>query len=292
MSEETIAPSVTSALPPGQSVRVIVVGAGGTGGRLIPPLMQVLRRGDSIAIVDGDHVEDRNLVRQNFRTRDVGANKAEVLAQRYRKEGIQVDAYATMLSLTNAGAIISNRLYTILAGCVDHARARKVMHDALQSSQRAMLYVDGGNEMRGGQVVLSAKSWPANVKALREKDEMAHNTGRAWSILGMKAMPQLLKPGPWHCDRCDIDNAADAKVCKACQQPEASCQDRIDLQTVAVNQLSATAMLNIISCVLYGVPMSTCGAFFSTLNTMTPIKLKRVDWGRYEIHPETTYASE
>lgn len=279
-------PSVTSTHQANRPLRVIVVGAGGTGGRLIPPLMQVLKRGDSVAIVDGDHVEDRNLTRQNFRTRDIGENKAEVMARRYRRDGIQTDAFATMLTPEVGAEIAGSSVPLVILGCVDNPKARNIMDGLME--QRVSIWIDGGNERRGGQVLLSASRWPCNVK-----DPTTNNARTAnWTLRGLTlAMPQLLRPQPWHCVRCDVPNKAGAERCSKCKQPEDSCRDRIDLQTVAVNQLSASCMLNALSLILYQVPFSTCGSFFSTLNTMSPIKLSpNVNWSSYELRPETTYA--
>lgn len=287
----TIGPTITSVQPATQALRVIVVGAGGTGGRLIPPLMQVLKRGDSVAIVDGDHVEDRNLARQNFKVRDVGENKAEVMARRYRRDGIEVDAYAAMLTVENWREVLGSRGSEryIWLGCVDNWRARKLLYGTIMPSVSA-LWIDAGNEMRGGQVLMSATQWPFRVKAeyLGKPREAPMNC----SLRGMDAMPQLLVPQPWHCDRCNIDNKAEAATCKGCNLPEASCRDRIDLQTVAVNQLSASCMLNMLSCILYGHAIMTCGAFFSTLNVVTPIKLESMSWDHGTLYPEATYAEK
>lgn len=67
-------------------------GAGGTASWLIPKLIKIFddavdKREEpipiTIVISDGDDVEEKNLVRQNFTLSDVGKNKAKVLAQRY-----------------------------------------------------------------------------------------------------------------------------------------------------------------------------------------------------------------
>ena len=293
--QPAIPPMVTSTHRTNQPLRVVVVGAGGTGGRLIPPLMQVLRRGDTVAIVDGDHVEDRNLARQNFRSRDIGVNKAEVMAARYRREGIAVEAYASMLTETNASHILAgtdrNVGGRIVLGCVDNWRARRLM-DTLTRSAGNRLWIDGGNERRGGQVLLSATTWPFKVKGpnTRASGGVHEATGN-WSIPGLQtAMPQLLDAQSWHCHRCNVDNEWTRETCKKCKQTEESCRDRIDLQTVAVNQMSATCIMNALANVLYQVPFSCAGAFFSTLNTMSPIKLASVNWDRLSVLPETTYA--
>ena len=172
-----------------------------------------------------------------------------------------------------------------MLGCVDNPEARQVMQSLLNKSKN-IIWIDGGNERRGGQVIMSASYWPFSVTA---PPASAHILQSA-RLNGMSAMPQLLQAKPWHCERCHVVNAAGTKLCQSCNRPEASCRDRVDLQTVAVNHLSASCMLNILSYILYKIPMMTCGVFFSTLNTMSPLMLKSVDWERNIIIPETIYA--
>ena len=68
-------------------VKIIVLGAGGTGGYLIPHLYRIAfsdeNRDYRIIICDGDIAERKNLIRQNFIEQDIGRNKASVLAERY-----------------------------------------------------------------------------------------------------------------------------------------------------------------------------------------------------------------
>lgn len=76
---------------------VFVIGAGGTGSRLVPLLAQFLRtitRGVSpsgwiespnIWVIDDDTVEEKNLMRQNFIRQDINKNKAVVVAERYSR---------------------------------------------------------------------------------------------------------------------------------------------------------------------------------------------------------------
>jgi tRNA A37 threonylcarbamoyladenosine dehydratase len=67
-------------------VKVIQLGAGGTGGHIVPHIYRLLYSLDRPAryiICDGDVVEEKNLVRQNFAPIDQGENKARVLAERY-----------------------------------------------------------------------------------------------------------------------------------------------------------------------------------------------------------------
>ena len=67
-------------------VKVTMLGAGGTGGHVAPHLyrlLHTLERPVKVVIADGDIVEQKNLVRQNFISADLGKNKAQVLAERY-----------------------------------------------------------------------------------------------------------------------------------------------------------------------------------------------------------------
>jgi molybdopterin/thiamine biosynthesis adenylyltransferase len=67
-------------------VRIVLLGAGGTGGHIAPHLYRLLYSLDRhvrIVIADGDVVERKNLIRQNFIEADLGENKARVLAERY-----------------------------------------------------------------------------------------------------------------------------------------------------------------------------------------------------------------
>ena len=67
-------------------VKAVMLGAGGTGGHIAPHLYRLLYALDRpvrFIICDGDVVEKKNLVRQNFIPRRPGENKARVLAERY-----------------------------------------------------------------------------------------------------------------------------------------------------------------------------------------------------------------
>jgi molybdopterin/thiamine biosynthesis adenylyltransferase len=93
---------------------IFVIGAGGTGSRLIPMLSQFIRsitRGKSpqgwiedptIWVIDDDTVELKNLVRQNFIEVDVGKPKAVVVAERYsRAYGVRIVPLVTRITSDN-----------------------------------------------------------------------------------------------------------------------------------------------------------------------------------------------
>jgi molybdopterin/thiamine biosynthesis adenylyltransferase len=75
-------------------VKIVMLGAGGTGAHIAPHLYRLLyalERPVKFIICDGDKVEPKNLVRQNFTEADLGENKARVRVS--RKPHKTVSAY-------------------------------------------------------------------------------------------------------------------------------------------------------------------------------------------------------
>src|ERR1700730_9301336 len=73
-----------------RAVRVLIIGAGGTGSAIVmglPYLDQAMRvwgraAGIEVVMMDGDAVSETNCVRQPFSASDIGQNKATVLINR------------------------------------------------------------------------------------------------------------------------------------------------------------------------------------------------------------------
>ena len=151
-------------------VKIIMLGAGGTGGHITPHLyrlLHTLERCTKIIICDGDIVEEKNLVRQNFITTDLGKNKAQVLAERYASafglevsyipEFIEDEAHLAYLVQpdTFANGPYSHQKsdgLSILIGCVDNNRSRQLCHQVFKSADN-LIYIDAGNGEHTGQVV-------------------------------------------------------------------------------------------------------------------------------------------
>lgn len=158
---------------------IFVVGCGGTGSRLVPTLVQFIRSitkehnptgwlgSTNIILVDGDVVEQKNLLRQNFIATDVGKNKAAVLANRYSKAyGMNVVAYPKFIEkgmkpgpfrtdvMASTGCIIENHTNDMVIMCVDSAEARRIVLAAVGPvySSKRTVFIDAGNEDAFGQV--------------------------------------------------------------------------------------------------------------------------------------------
>lgn len=142
---------------PGRT-QLVIVGVGGTGGYVLQQaarLLYGLKASGSeippVLLVDGDTVEEKNLLRQYFLPQDVGRKKADVLAERYgRAYGLDIGSYPEYLreeTEISSGQQWQNGLVhdgAIVVGCVDNAATRRLLHDKL-GRYKHVIYVDSGN---------------------------------------------------------------------------------------------------------------------------------------------------
>jgi len=150
-------------------VRIVMLGAGGTGGHIAPHLYRLLYALDRpvrFIICDGDIVEEKNLVRQNFTPADLGENKAKVLAERYSSVfGLEaeyipsfVETEEQLRQLLKPDQLIDrvNRVLleelVLLLGAVDNNKSRQLCHKVFYQAKE-LIYIDSGNGEYTGQVV-------------------------------------------------------------------------------------------------------------------------------------------
>jgi len=151
-------------------VKIVMLGAGGTGGHIAPHLYRLLHTIDRpvrIIIADGDIVEQKNLVRQNFVSCDLGRNKAQVLAERYSSAfGMETlyipefieseDRLAKLVTPDSfhTGAYSHQQIegLSILIGAVDNNKSRQLCHQVFKKAEN-LVYIDSGNGEYTGQVV-------------------------------------------------------------------------------------------------------------------------------------------
>lgn len=150
----------------------IVIGAGGTGGYLIPNLARMVsvqnklreieqHTAHQIVLLDGDLVEQKNLLRQQFVTPDIGKNKAKVMATRYgRSFGVTIGFREEYLEeLNQLDGLINAHPHKIpvFIDCVDNNKTRLLIHEIYKTLNRA-IFLSSGNEESAGQVVFSYNS--------------------------------------------------------------------------------------------------------------------------------------
>ncbi len=158
-------------------VKVVMLGAGGTGGHIAPHLYRLLYALDRpvrFIICDGDVVEEKNLVRQNFIPADLGENKAKVLAERYSTVfGMETEYVPSFVETEGELKELLTPEYfqmrlpghrfpgqvkelVILIGAVDNNKSRQLCHRIFQQAKE-LIYIDSGNGEYTGQVVCGVR---------------------------------------------------------------------------------------------------------------------------------------
>lgn len=136
-------------------VKVVVVGAGGTGSALMPRLMQLhfaLKElghpgGLHVTLYDDDTVSKANIGRQCFFPQDVGQYKASLIVNRLNGTW-NTSWQAVPKKLKKSDAIEAD----IIIGCVDSRKGRAAIVGAVSSYH--CYYIDSGNSENSGQVVI------------------------------------------------------------------------------------------------------------------------------------------
>lgn len=160
-------------LPVKENLNIHVIGAGGTGGYAVSYLARLLaseKNRHVIHVYDGDHVEVKNLKRQNFSITDLDCNKAEVLCTRiadsilHAPQMIPHPEYITSKEafLAEIIASLEDDQSLILVLAVDNIATRKMVNELLMQdlvdAHIITIALDSGNNSQGGQVVLYANA--------------------------------------------------------------------------------------------------------------------------------------
>lgn len=114
-----------------QSLRAVVVGAGGTGSSVATLLA---RSGvGELIIIDGDTLDQSNMNRvRGYRSKDIGMNKAEALAKFIKSLELHVSVSAIGSYLDEYGhAIDALSSADIVFGCTDDTLGRDLMNQAM-----------------------------------------------------------------------------------------------------------------------------------------------------------------
>lgn len=148
--------------------RIVIVGCGGTGSRIVPLLAQhvanhneavlngqraFLRTTMEMILIDMDTVELKNLKRQNFFKFDIGKNKAHALAERFSAlYGIDILAMGCKFDEAKERLMENAPSFNyIIFDCTDNAVARK----SIENCDLNSVLISCGNEDTFGQVLIS-----------------------------------------------------------------------------------------------------------------------------------------
>lgn len=146
--------------------RTLVIGAGGTGGQLVPPLARLLAYHDNasgaVLIADGDVFEEKNQSRQLCGPDQLGRNKAELLAEHCRANGLDtVDAITSFLDKPALRRLLLKGHCPLVVSAVDNDATRKAVIDVLSERQGDWIHVSTGNadDSDGQQRISTSTHW-------------------------------------------------------------------------------------------------------------------------------------
>jgi len=226
------------------TLRFIVVGAGGTGSFVVPALARLIyelklqqNKSAEMLIIDPDIVEASNIPRSNFCFAEVGRYKAQTLAERVATAwGIETSFSCEKFDCDKhlKSSNSDYRSLTIIVGCVDNYLARREMHRALDEFRgygdaSRLWWIDGGNGRTSGQVLLGS-----TTKLLKPEQR----------ITGSSLCRALPAPSLQHPDLLEPE-VIEEKI-------DVSCPDRVRLgeQGLNVNQRVAIEIAEMLSSML------------------------------------------
>lgn len=162
---------------------IIVVGAGGTGSWFAPKLTKIINdaimkgllaySNINVVYIDGDDIEEKNIIRQNFIKDDIANNKAEILSSRYGSQFINTvtcgfinkyiynsdikninDQYRNKyVDIKNLELFKKKRSGKLIINLIDNAVTRKMIH--LTAISVNAIVIDVANNEYNGQLVTS-----------------------------------------------------------------------------------------------------------------------------------------
>ena len=133
---------------------LFILGAGGTGSWLCSFLDKMSLCNDVI-VMDGDVVEPKNILRQNFTMCDVTQDKAVVVSNKHHMS--YVNGYITDTRIFHeVMSEFPEGTVPLLVGCLDNNATRKIVHDFVSEVENAV-WIDGGNAERHGQAYVCVK---------------------------------------------------------------------------------------------------------------------------------------
>lgn len=150
-------------------VKVLLVGAGGTGSQMMVKLVNLHKamialghpHGLRVKVVDPDVVSHANIGRQNFYPGDVGSFKADVLVTRANMALENVVWESNITKLDKRSSLYD---FDIVIGAVDNRAARLGILRGLEDARSGVRYwLDMGNKKSDGQVILGEVSSRARV---------------------------------------------------------------------------------------------------------------------------------
>lgn len=244
-------------------VRVLLVGAGGTGSRILEKLVCLHRaliakghpHGLTVTVVDPDTVSPANIGRQAFYPGDVGCFKADVLVNRANMILGNVVWQSVVAKLDTRSGLEG---YDLVIGAVDNRAARLGILRSLENCSGGVRYwLDTGNRANDGQVVLGQVP---SRKRTTDKELRLPHVGELY--------PELIDPAAEQPD----------------QGPSCSLAEALEKQSLFINPTVSDFAMNLLWNLFTQGQIDTHGAFINLQRMMvTPLRIDPKVWERFGI---------
>lgn len=243
-----------------KAIQVLLVGAGGTGSRVLEQLACLHRamlakghaHGLDVTVVDDDVVSAANVGRQAFYGCDIGHPKASVLVNRINMAlgGLAVwrDVYERLDTKSNLSR------FDLVIGAVDNRRARLAILRGLEKAGGSRYWLDFGNASDRGQVVLGEVN--KSTRKTDSKNRLPHVA---------ELFPDVVDPSK--------DGHDD--------QPSCSLAEALEKQSLFINPAVATMGMSILWNLFTKGEIQTHGAFVDLkTTTVLPLEVDHEVWAR------------
>lgn len=246
-----------------RAVNVLLVGAGGTGSRMLEKLVALHRAlkakghpaGLQVTVLDPDTVSVANIGRQAFYPSDVGCFKCDVLVNRANM-ALEGSRWESIPQLLDTRASLDK--FDLVIGAVDNRAARLGILRGLENCMSGVRYwLDTGNRSTDGQVVLG------QVSSRRSRND------------DPKRLPHIAEFYP---DL--IDSAAEDKD----NLPSCSLAEALEKQSLYINTTVSDFAANLLWMLFTDGVLETQGAFINLKRMMvTPLRVDPEVWSRFGI---------
>lgn len=246
-----------------RAIKVLQVGAGGTGSRMLEHLVCLHRAllalghpaGIDLMLVDDDTVSAANIGRQAFYPCDLGAPKAHVLVNRANMAMGDLDTvWRAEMSRLDTRSGLSG--FDLVIGAVDSRSGRLAILRGLERATGGSRYwLDCGNSAHDGQVVLG------------EVTSDKRKTDKAWRLPhAAELFPQLVQP--------KLDKLAD-------DTPSCSLAEALQKQSLFINSAMSLFAANLLYQLFTKGEIEVHGAFVNLPSmTVLPIAIDHEEWKR------------
>lgn len=240
-----------------KTVTVAVIGAGGNGCNMstgLAALDHALRAlghpgGLRVTIIDDDVVSAANVGRQpTYFESDIGLPKAVVLANRINQAYPDACFEARVERVIGDNGLLADT--DIVIGCVDTVSSRRAIHDAIRRAGSVHYWLDLGNRLADGQVVLG-----------EPRGYQADWYGRLPTIMDLN--PQFLDPTYPEDD----------------DTPSCSIEDALQKQSLFINRTVATFALSLLE-ELFRTGMLPEHGVFVSKRQASPLRIDKSTWAR------------